>query len=129
MKISLLIMFFILLSTTACTRNGHSPISISEADNGQTIRIQQNDTLVLTLEGNPTTGFSWELDTIDSLILRQVAESTFTPESDALGAAGHFVWRFEAANTGQTTLRLVYRRSWETNVAPESIFEVTVIVS
>jgi hypothetical protein len=38
-------------------------------------------------------------------ILRQVGETAFTPESDALGAPGRYVLRLEGLDEGQPSMR------------------------
>lgn len=57
-----------------------------------------------------------------------MGEIEVTPESDQLGAPGKIVLQFKAVAQGQTLLRLDYKRVWETDVAPEKSFEVTVVV-
>jgi hypothetical protein len=35
-------------------------ISLTETDAGRTIAMKKGDTLLVTLEGNPSTGYNWE---------------------------------------------------------------------
>ena len=60
--------------------------------------------------------------------MRQVGETEFKPESDAIGAGGVQTLRFETVNSGQTTLKLVYHRSWEADEEPSETFTVQVVV-
>jgi inhibitor of cysteine peptidase len=118
----------IALVTPGCATNGTETQTIEASDAGKTVSLAVGDTLEVTLEGNPSTGYGWEAVSLDTSILKQVGEPAFTPSSTLVGSAGQMTLRFEAAGSGQTTLHLVYHRSWETGVAPLKSFDVTVQV-
>ena len=101
---------------------------ITEADAGHQIELRTGDTLEITLPLNPTTGFQWEVSDLDSTILRPVGEPIFKPSSNAVGSGGQVTLHFESVRAGQTALRLILHRPFETDVAPMQTFEVTVIV-
>jgi inhibitor of cysteine peptidase len=104
--------------------------TITEADAGETINLTVGETLRVTLEGNPTTGYNWEARPIEPPVLEQVGESDFDPDSDAEGSAGTVTLRFDAVAAGQATLELVYRRAWDDpNAAPHESYAVTVVVT
>ncbi len=103
-------------------------ITISEQNAGETIFLGTGDTLVVSLDGNPTTGFNWAAAPQDPVLLQQVGETEFRPESDLTGAPGKVMLRFEAVAPGQTLLRFGYGRSWESEETPARSFEVTVTV-
>ena len=116
----------------ACGARGSSEQSIrnlTEADNGRSIELKVGDVLEVTLPGNPTTGFQWEVDSVDSAILRQIGEPEFKPSNNAVGSGGNFTLRFEAVGTGQTELKMIHHRSFEENVPPIQTFEVTITVT
>jgi len=100
--------------------------------NGSQVSLQRGQTLVVTLESNPTTGYRWEVADVDTSILEQVGEAVFTSSaktgSPMVGAGGTETFRFRAAKTGQTTLTMVYRRSWETGVAPLKTYTLQIMV-
>lgn len=56
-----------------------------------------------------------------------MGEPGFTPESDALGARGTQLLRFDPVAEAGTTLRLVYYRPWE-EADPEQTFSVDVVI-
>jgi inhibitor of cysteine peptidase len=114
-------------SLAACQSNAE-PIKISEQHAGETITLNTGDALLIELDGNITTGFNWIPAPQDPVLLNQVGETKVTSESDQLGAPGKIVLQFKAVTQGQTLLHLDYKRSWETDVAPEKTFEVTVVV-
>jgi inhibitor of cysteine peptidase len=127
-RLTLLAVLAIVLVTAGCATNGKETKTIGANDAGKTVSLTVGDTLEVTLEGNPSTGFNWEADSLDTSVLKQVGESAFTPVSTAIGAGGQIMLRFEAVGSGETMLHLIYHRSWETGVAPEKTFDVTVQV-
>jgi len=127
-RVMLLAVFAVVLITAGCAANGKETKTIGESDAGKTVTLTVGDTLEVTLEGNPSTGFTWEAASLDTSILKQVGEPAFTPVSTLVGASGQVTLRFEAVGSGETTLHLIYHRSWETGVAPTRTFAVTVQV-
>lgn len=127
----------ILIMLLACTlllgacgdsdENNPSLTSLSESDNGKTVELRVADKLDVTLTENPSTGFTWEIDTIDQTIIKQSGDSEFTPGT-GIGASGKRTFHFEAIATGQSDLKLVYHRPFDTTSPPNSTFEVTIIV-
>jgi inhibitor of cysteine peptidase len=100
-------------------------------DDGTAIELNAGQMLMVTLESNPTTGYSWEVSEVDRSVLSQVGEAEFqeAPKEDEqmVGVGGTETFRFASA-PGSTTLTLVYHRSWETNVEPVDTFTVEVTV-
>ena len=88
--------------------------------------------LVVTLESNPSTGYGWEQVEDQGSILEQIGEAEFKPaetgEPPLVGAGGSEIFHFKAAGAGQTTLQLVYHRSWEEGVEPLRTFSIEVVV-
>ncbi|MFW6136221.1 MAG: protease inhibitor I42 family protein [Chloroflexota bacterium] len=122
----LIVMFGVIpILAFSCVRSG--AVTLHARDDGSQVELAEGQSLVISLEGNPTAGCTWETVEYDEQILRQVGEPSFTPESDALGAPGTQVLRFEAVGEGRTTLRLVYHRPWE-DAEPERTFSVEVVV-
>jgi inhibitor of cysteine peptidase len=119
------LIFASVLLTVACG-SGTSSAALTQADNGRTIELRIGDELVVSLEGNPTTGFDWELVAPVTPELAQI-ERTFTPQSTLIGAGGTVRYRFRAAAPGTAALRLAYRRSFE-SVPPLRSFGVDLTV-
>ena len=90
--------------------------------------MRPGDTLELSFESNPTTGYAWQLVEIDPQVLRQLSEEYVTPTSELLGTPGMQVFRFEAVAPGETTLKLAYFRSFEPEVPPEKTYQVKIVV-
>jgi inhibitor of cysteine peptidase len=107
---------------------GPREVQLTDADNGKTIELKKGQVLRITLAANPTTGYTWEVVEGDEKVVRQLGEIKFKPESEALGAGGVQIIRLEVMNAGQTTLKLVYHRPWETGVEPLKTFSLTIKV-
>lgn len=115
----------LMLVLTAC---GSSTVKVSNDANGQTIELSAGQILEISLEGNPTTGFNWEVSEIDESVIKQSGEAEYKSESDLLGAGGTITYTFEAVQPGSSTIKLIYHRPWEKDVAPEKEYSVTVNV-
>ena len=97
------------------------------ADDGAAVDLDEGGTLILDLEANPTTGFTWEIDTADESVLRLASEPAYRSDSDLAGSPGTMTFSFEAAGTGETELRLVYHRPWE-EASPIQTFSISITV-
>lgn len=111
----------------ACGGND-SPKRLTIDDAGTTVKVGNSDTFQVTLAGNPTTGYTWEAENLDQSILEQQGDWEFKPESSAVGAGGTLTATFKAIGVGATTLRLIYHRTFEPNVAPLKTWDATVEV-
>jgi len=107
-------------------------VKLDASANGRQVELQKGQTLVITLESNPSTGFRWEVLELEEDILQQMGDPEFKVsdprEPPPPGAGGWETWRFEATNAGQTTLQLVYRRPWEEGVEPLETFSLQAVV-
>jgi inhibitor of cysteine peptidase len=114
--LTLLLLMLVSTTTVASPLNGAGPseIQLTEHDNGRSIDLK-GEVLVLNLESNPSTGYSWQVQGMNQGILRQLdATEWLSSAPDKLGAPGIQVLRFAAVGKGRTNLELVYARSWET---------------
>jgi inhibitor of cysteine peptidase len=103
-------------------------MALSSRDNGRQIQIGQGQTLAISLPGNPSTGYLWQVDTVDDQVLAQTKAMTFTPASEEVGASGLQTFHFQAIRSGEILLRLVYRRPWEKKAEPLKAFSIQVSV-
>ena len=125
---TLLTLLIALTLETGCSPQ-QQEVKASIDDAGREMELKKGQTLVVTLEGNPTIGYSWEVaEPLDEQVLRQAGEAEFKAESEALGAGGVQILRFEAVNAGQITLKLVYHRPWEKDVEPLETYSLQVVV-
>ena len=124
-KYYLFILMGALILLTAC---GGGEIKLNAADNGQAITAAVGQTLVIELVSNPTTGYSWQIDQIDAAILQQVGEVQYASDSNLTGSGGVETFTFTVVGSGETTLTLIYHRTWEEGVAPIDIFILPITV-
>ena len=111
----------------AMTAPDLNEIKLTEEDNGGLTELGTDQTLVISLDSNPSTGYSWQVAEIDEDMLHQVGESEFEQIVPLLGAPEKQILRFKPAGPGQSTLKLVYRRPWEKGVEPAKEFSVQVV--
>ena len=128
LKVFRIVLIFGLLLTSLSACGASTEVKLDAGDAGSQVELNAGQTLVVSLEGNPTTGFTWEAAELDEQVLRQVGEAEFKPETDAIGSGGVQTLRFETVNSGHTTLNLVYLRPWEEDVEPAETFSVQVVV-
>ena len=118
-----ILLLAIVFSTAGCNS------ALTAKDNGTTVTVKTGDTFTIKLEGNPSTGYTWEAKDLDTSILEQVGEAEFSGGVPGMvGSGGNLTLTFKALQPGTTTLILVYHRPWETDVEPIDTFSVTVTV-
>ena len=103
-------------------------LRLTKADSGKKVDLAPGGILELALEGNPTTGYTWKVMSGNEAVLKQMGDSTFTPQSNLMSAPGVEVWKFRAVGTGSVTLKLGYKQWWDNAMQRNPTFEVTVNV-
>jgi predicted secreted protein len=82
---------------------------LDERNNGEVVNVIAGGKIVLSLGGNPSTGYHWEIKKIDETVLKSAGDPQFFPESDLAGAPGYYVWNFDVLKADVSTpLALVY---------------------
>jgi inhibitor of cysteine peptidase len=102
-------------------------VMVDMEDNGRQINLYSGQTLVVSLEAQPSTGYTWEVVELDELILRQEGDPEFQP-SGGIGAPGMQIFRFETVSAGKTDLRMIYHQPWVAGVEPLETFSIHVTV-
>jgi len=100
---------------------------------GRTLSVDVGETIDLTLDANPTTGFRWFLaQPPDSLVLTLESHVYQSDPGGAgrSGAGGREIFRFRGVSPGSATLVLEYARPWEREkgVAPAQRHAISVRV-
>jgi len=118
------------LALAGCGSSG-GDVVVTDADAGEAVTLGPGQNLVVRLESNPSTGYSWEAVEVPR-VLKGPAAPTHEQDSEGegvVGAAGTDVFTFTASEgTGEGTLVLAYRRPWEENVPAEEEFVLEVTV-
>ena len=90
--------------------------------------IKVGESITHELEGNPTTGYTWQYKTEKPEIVK-IAEEIVSENKDGMvGTPSKFKYKIEGANAGSTQIIFTYRRSWETDVPPAQTDTLTVNV-
>ncbi len=105
-----------LFRVLAVVEPAHSgkPVSLSEADAGSKVFLQQGDILSVRLPFDPSSGQGWTITRIVTSILKPVGEPK--PDAPAEGASdgsGFLVFEFAAAGPGSAPLELSFGRASE----------------
>jgi len=103
-------------------------IQLTDEDNCKTNSVKSGAEIVITLEGNPATGYEWGFVSFSTNKLQKTGDVQYRQAERAdqrlrVGVGGHFVFKFKAIASGQGDIRLVYRRSWETT-AYDKVYSV-----
>lgn len=95
---------------------------------GDIIRVTaDNKEFTVKLKSNPTTGYTWFLNSYDANLLQVLHHQFEAPTNKRLvGAPGYELWVFRAkpamlATQQKTAIRFVYARPWEKHNEGQSI--------
>lgn len=117
------------ISPPSVGSNPGSKLILTQADNGQSISMQVNQTLTIALQENPTTGYEWAVEpSSQPLLLLKSSEYVTTAKPGLVGAGGQRLLRFQADRIGTEKLQLKLWRSWEGDSSITDRFAVTVTV-
>ncbi len=123
----LLLAVMVAVGCSSASASNNSLI-LHQTDSGKTFTVKAGDTIKVTLPGNPTTGFTWQVVAPSGKALyKQLGDAVFKADSTALGAGGALTFEFQAMAKGEDTMKLVYSRPWE-SVPPAQTFEVKLSV-
>lgn len=100
----------------------------SENESQRTVYAITGDTIVVNLEENPTTGYSWNMTYSSGLELKEDIYLEKSTNVHLVGAGGSHKWIFEVTNTGKQSISAVYVRSWEERTGIENSYDLTIMV-
>jgi len=107
-------------------------LQLRQMDDGSTVQAQMGDTIVVELDANPSTGFTWEAPTAAEDGVLKLKSSDFLSPAElnagqrVVGQGGTMRIVYQVAATGKATMELVYRRPWEKDVPPAKTYRVTI---
>ncbi len=113
-------------ATVFCALATLTSAGAAHADEALTLGLGQSK--VITLSENPSTGYSWRIDTEGSEGLDHVAISDLGHKRGAAmpGAPGAHSWRVKALSAGGVTIKFDYQRPWEPAPVETRAVSVTV---
>ena len=91
--------------------------TVTAADAGKSIEVKTGQALNIVLEGNPTTGYIWQVAKIDNAVLKQNGDYEFKADSNLTGAGGipagtQSAERFARGPGGPTSRQLITAGRW-----------------
>ncbi|MEW6379224.1 MAG: protease inhibitor I42 family protein [bacterium] len=106
----------------------YADIMIDHNADGKVVKIDKGKTLGITLPSNYATGYQWVLDTasLNTTVAQKKSSQFLTPAGTMVGTGGSEQWVFNTVGVGITTIRLEYRRYWETFATDTFEIEVDV---
>jgi inhibitor of cysteine peptidase len=123
---AVLMVAVVLALAAGCARP--AGVSLTEKDQGRTIKLSRGEAFSVTLQSNPSTGYGWEVTGIRPQILRQTSAPRYRAVGPQLaGSGGVQEFRFKAVGAGISALTIVYRKPWEKKAAPARVFSVVFI--
>ena len=106
-------------------------VELDEACNGKTVEVVVGAKICITLKGNITTGYSWDVKKVEGDAEKQDGKVDYASKPakpNMVGAGGAFTAVFKAEKEGKAVITLAYFRPWEKDKAPAETFTVTVDV-
>ena len=105
-------------------------VQVDASYNGEEVTLDVEDLLVVTLDANATTGFSWNLSAIsDQDVIEKVSDEYIAPEQTGMvGVGGQEVWKFRAMAPGTAEITMVYIQPWVQPPDPAGTFSIIVVV-
>ncbi len=100
-----------LLALASCATTP-PPRAIDASADGSRITLAPGQTLRVTVEANPATGYRWVVDKGAAAVLQPVGQPLYTPSSTSaplVGGGGTMTFEFVAAAAGSDTLQMAYR--------------------
>ena len=125
----LLILVTVVVAVT-CLATGCTTEVKAYSDPEETIGISADREFIIliALESNPTTGYSWEASYDETML--ELVEETYElgeyAEQGVVGAGGTELFRFRALESGEIEITMVYKRSWEAEVLDQKVFTIDI---
>lgn len=82
---------------------------------------------LITLDANPSTGYSWDADFDESYFILRSKDFIHDKVSpDKIGAGGKEVFTFAPIKTGEATITMDYGRPWESRPSKTKVFRYSI---
>ena len=82
-----------------------SEISVTRQDQGSVFEAHQDDVIVFRLEENLTTGYGWEVETVEGSLVELIDSTYLEATGTAMGRGGTRVLRLVAVAQRHDNLR------------------------
>jgi inhibitor of cysteine peptidase len=99
-------------------------VALTREDNGRVVVVKAGDAVSVQLAENPTTGYSWAIDSIDARLV-EAGAPTYHGAGAGLGSGGAKIWRLTARASGKTRVEMKRWRHWEGDASVVERFAIT----
>jgi inhibitor of cysteine peptidase len=123
-KIMLFIAF--LAVAMACSCSVKPAVTVTDADNGTTVEVNNGDILAVQLAAQLGTGFGWKVVTTDKKLELKGDPEQISKGDQKPGAPAYQSFKFKAVEKGETEVKLQYVEGWKKDTKPLKEFTVTV---
>jgi len=117
-----LIMLFVAFAIEGC---GEKEEVNDDEDLLGTSAVRVGKTFTISLESNPTTGYSWQAEFNTEFL--ELVNKEYVSESTLIGAGGTETFKFLALKQGQVEITMIYKRSWETEYADKKTYTMEIL--
>ena len=113
--LSFMVFLFILIGCSPAT------ITINEDNIKEEYSIKKGGFIEVILSANPSTGYNWQIVSIDTLIVKIFDEiyTAKTVNENIVGSGGSKMYVFKAINRGDTSIEIEYSRPFEKELPPK----------
>jgi inhibitor of cysteine peptidase len=125
------IVLFSLVISVLVLSCSYSPKALTEKDNGKRLVLKRNEIIMVNLESNPSTGYSWDLvdENMDDVVLLIASDyHASSKDKNLVGGGGYQIFTFQARSSGSADIILSYRRPWEEETKPLETFRLDITV-
>ena len=128
MKKLLILVTVAVIATCLVTGCGTKVMAYSDPEETIGISPDREFIILIALESNPTTGYSWEASYDETML--ELVEETYElgeyAEQGVVGAGGTELFRFKALESGEVEITMIYKRAWEEEGIDQKIFTIDV---
>ena len=90
--------------------------------------VNKEFVILIALESNPTTGYSWEAKYDETML--ELVEETYElgeyAQQGLIGAGGTELFRFRPLKSGDVEITMVYKRPWESEILDQKVFTIDI---
>jgi inhibitor of cysteine peptidase len=110
------------------TKEPENVYRFNETSNKGTFAVPLDAEIWLTLPGNPTTGYTWQLSTTPGVVIENESYLPDDPSGKLVGSGGTYLWVMKAVMPGTQVITGDYARPWESNKTDSPNFTLTLNV-
>jgi inhibitor of cysteine peptidase len=114
--------------TSTPTQEQPSVFFFDQTNNNEAYPVELNAEIRLSLPGNPTTGYSWQLSITPGITILNESYIPDDATGTLAGSGGTYVWIMKAVQPGNQVISGVYARPWEASGPNQSTFTLTLEV-